>query len=670
MRRLLHIAAALLLLTVGCGKRDGTTERSNETMERLSAIDDSIAAMSPAVKAMISRGMADADDSITWYEFYMRYGKYYLTSQYPDSMLPYADRAVRFAESRRPSPRINGIKALAYELKADYLLRYRSNLNEAIRLRSIAYDAIMESGDKSFAPEMCANMADTYVQLNDMAQAASWYRRALFLVDSLRLPDIKNVTLYLGLAQIYMNLEDYDSSLKYYADCGRFYDSMPVNMRIYYLNNFGNYYYYRHDYAGALRMFLRLKGLLESYGDNGIDMSICRVNLADVYLNLDSIDTADGYVTDAERFFEANGIVAGIYYANSIRIAMAARRGQTAGVEKILAGERFAPPTEYNLVGIRNRYLREHYIRTGNWRAAYENLSGDITARDSIEEAREHMRASEIMQRLKEDTLTLHHAMEIQEKDSALRATRISVATTLVVAVLLMLWLAAYTRKRRLQGEMDIMRLKLDNVRNRISPHFIFNVLNNHIGTAGGSESDKLLMLAKLIRANLDISRNTLISLAEEMKFVRYYVDVESTMLGDDFTFTVDAPEDSVMDGISIPTMFVQILVENSLKHGLKGKAGPKRLDITVRTGPGGTDITIADNGNGFDIRRMGTGRERNGLDIIRHTMRIVNERRKGGDAITFDISNRKDGDGHTTGCVSRLHIPAILSLPDSSNTC
>ena len=102
-------------------------------------------------------------------------------------------------------------------------------------------------------------------------------------------------------------------------------------------------------------------------------------------------------------------------------------------------------------------------------------------------------------------------------------------ALLVVLAALALLWWVALSRKRKLQVEMDMMQLRLDNARNRISPHFIFNVLNNRISTADRKETDELMMLARLIRANLDISRNTFVSLADEMEFVRYYVDIERT---------------------------------------------------------------------------------------------------------------------------------------------
>ena len=61
---------------------------------------------------------------------------------------------------------------------------------------------------------ICANVGDAYLAQNQLPEAAQWYRRALFLVDSLNLPKKENITLYLGLATIYLQLNDFDTSLQ------------------------------------------------------------------------------------------------------------------------------------------------------------------------------------------------------------------------------------------------------------------------------------------------------------------------------------------------------------------------------------------------------------------------------------------------------------------------
>lgn len=660
MRILLYVAFLLVCLIAGCSGGGDYGRRSDETTRRVAAVGESLDVMSPHVPAMISGGMAAAEDSAAWYDFFLCHARYYYLMQNPDSMLPYIDRTLAFAERQKRQPRIFGITAHAYELKAIYNQVYRGNHDEVIRLRTLAYENMMRSDDKEGLPEICANMADIYAQLNDMGRAASWYRRALYLVDSLRLPKIKNVTLYLGLANIYAQIEDYESSRRYYRECSGYYSRMPVNMQAYYLNNLGNFHYFRRDYAEALRVFRRLEALLGRFGATGMDISVCRVNLADVWLCLGNTALATRYVEQADSFFVAKDVVAGHYYANSIRIGTAVRSGRLDAVRPILDGEDFVPPLDPALVAIRSRYLQQYYEAAGDYRQALEHLKADRRTADSLSLRRHGMRASEIMQRLKEDTLKLHHEIEMRAKDEALRYTWGITMTLLVVALLVLLWRVAVTRRRKLKTEVDLMRLRLENVRNRMSPHFIFNVLNNYISRAGVTERDSLMTLVKLIRVNLGMSRNTFVSIADELRFVRYYVDVERQLLGDSFVFAVDMPDGDAVAERSIPSMFVQILVENAIKHGLKGLEGPKRLTVIVRRTDGGTDIRVTDNGRGFDIRTVRSDGTRTGLDIMRHTIRILNGKRKN-NQMELSISNIHDDDGNTTGCEARLHIPCDI---------
>ena len=101
--------------------------------------------------------------------------------------------------------------------------------------------------------------------------------------------------------------------------------------------------------------------------------------------------------------------------------------------------------------------------------------------------------------------------------------------------------------------------------------------------------------------------------------------------------------------------MFVQILVENALVHGLRGWEGRKILQVKVgRKQPGYTVVSVLDNGRGFDIRQK--GKERTGLGIITQTLAVVNEHNR--HKMTFSLQNRKAEDGSVTGCLAQVCIP------------
>ena len=70
--------------------------------------------------------------------------------------------------------------------------------------------------------------------------------------------------------------------------------------------------------------------------------------------------------------------------------------------------------------------------------------------------------------------------------------------------------------------------LRLKNIRNRISPHFIFNVLNREISSLKDRESNhRLYELVKLIRYNLELTESLAVTLAEELDFVKTYIGLE-----------------------------------------------------------------------------------------------------------------------------------------------
>lgn len=286
-----------------------------------------------------------------------------------------------------------------------------------------------------------------------------------------------------------------------------------------------------------------------------------------------------------------------------------------------------------------SRFVISIYEAKGDYRQAYQNMKADDLMQDSLAHKRTHMRSVEIMQRFSQDTLLLHYRIAIEHKNVEIQQARGFIY--LIVGILLVLILSTalfVVRSRREQeaAKLNIMNLKLNNARNRISPHFVFNVLNNKIVKSDNKEANELLELTKLIRANLDMSLQMQTSLRKELEFVRQYVLVESKLIEDDFRFDVQIDETIDLDKVIIPSMFVQILAENAFVHGLRGWEGDKRLTIQVQKGQKeDVRITVEDNGPGFDATKMAL-QHRTGLNI----------------------NNKVDADGKILGCQCTFFIP------------
>lgn len=661
MKKNLILFCLLVGLIVAC-QRPSNTQKTEEELKALSCIDDSVEALSPHAFHMIEKGMKSAQDSLAYYEYYIRKAKVYELSTTPDSSVPIVANTIAFANRQPSSPRRNSLLAFAYNLKAVGLHNFRQNPDEVIRLYKEATVLLANSDAKDQLPKVCANLGDAYIFKSQLPEAAAWYRRALFLVDSLKLPSQENITLYLGLATIYLQLNDFDTSLKYYQQTEKYFSLMSVNMQAYYLNNYGNYYYYTRDYKASLQKFLTLKAFLEKHHKTEtFDMYLCKLNLADVYLNLGDVVRSEKCLEEIEPWFVKNGNDVAIYYVNSIRIGQAVKRGNMAKVKDILQHEKKLDNMEFNLRQIRNRYLRKYYESIGDYRGAYENLRSDAQMDDSLAHNRLNMRASEIMNRFAQDTIRLHHRLEMEHKNAVVQsANTITVAAVLLVVVIILMFALLFMRSRKqyAQDKMRIMQLRLASVRNRISPHFVFNVLNGKILKSNEQDANELLDLTKLIRANLDLSCRLDVTLREELDFVERYVHVEKQMVGDDFEFRIDQAKAVDADRVRIPSMFVQILVENAFVHGLKGWDGHKSIHIEIDKKEKATSIKVKDNGPGFDIRSV--GKKRTGLSVITQTIAIVNERNKS--KMTFSLSNEQEC-GKNVGCVATIVIPDNIKL-------
>lgn len=659
------IAVVTITLLVCNPKHSNNDMAQNGNMRWL---DDSIAALAPSALQAIEKGMNEADDSTTYYEYMLRKALFYSLTEHPERADTLIDSVKTFVTQQDDgyyatngtclSPRLNSLMAGA---KACQAARYMSNHRDPRRIVALnkeTYNLLLNSDSKHNLPKTCANMADAYMLCNDLPNAAKWYRRALFLVDSLELPQKENITLYMGLAQIYVTLRNYYKAKFYNDQTEPHVKEISPSMQAYYINNLGNFYYFQGDYKNALQSFLRMKKLLEQHGMvRTFDMYLCKINLADVYLNLGKLNDATAMLDDVEPYFRAQGDNTSIYYCNTIRFGIAVRAGRKKEAGRLMADKTDESLIPYTLVNIRNRYKRRYYELTGNYDKAYALLNRSIAYNDSIEHNLSNMRTAEIMSRFTTDTLQLHRDLAIEHKNAEIQSIKFTSTLAISIAVtsilLLILWYL-YLRKRRFKIQLRMMNLKLDNIRNRISPHFMFNVLNNRIIKSDVKESNELTELAQLIRANLDMSSTLGVELQKELEFVQQYVRVESYLMGDDFHFNIDIAPDVDASSVRIPSMFIQIMTENSIKHALRNKEGIKLLSITVRREQHNTVIKVTDNGPGFNPATL---RRKTGMNIISQTIAVINVRNK--DKIRFAIRNIYSPDGQQTkGCEATLKVP------------
>lgn len=628
---------------------------------------DSLFSNLPYSRSLLRNAMRQAQDSMSYYRLMGLYGKTFFISSDFDSIL-YYNRPVKEYDKRAAAcPRWNDVLSDVYNIEGNVWMQLNQP-DSAVAYYEKSY-AYRLKGDKAhLLSDICMNLADAHLHRGELAHTASYYRRALFICDSLHLSEHSKFPVYCGLGQTYMDLRDFDLSNHYYELAGQFFDEMTVSEKWVYLNNRGNHYYYKKDYQEALVYMRQAAELIADYPQMVFESNFSKVNLGDLYLLTNRLDSAENNLNEGYRYFSEIKNNSAMHYIETLMIELSLKKGNIARAREMIARTASTGHVDANMLTIRNQYLQHYYEKAGDYRNAYEYLKRDYQLNDSIRSERIRTRVAELDMRYRQDTIVLRKEMQIQRQAGEVRVLKLSMYIWVLVCLLLaagtvvIIW---YMRKKRefLRERFfqQINRVRMENLRGRISPHFTFNVLGREINQFNGSEEVKnnLMELVKYLRRSLELTEKLSVSLQDELDFVQSYIRLESGRVGEDFTVSVVVEEGLDAKSIMIPSMIVQIPVENAIKHGLAGKDDEKELTIRISREGKGVRIVICDNGRGYlpqvasSTRGTGTG-----LKVLYQTIQLLNTKNKN-EKIRFNIDNRNDGQ---TGTQVSVFIPFHFS--------
>ncbi|GKH19065.1 sensor histidine kinase [Bacteroides thetaiotaomicron] len=611
--------------------------------------------------------MRQAQDSMSYYRLMGLYGKTFFISSDFDSILYYNRPVKEYDKCAAACPRWNDVLSDVYNIEGNVWMQLNQP-DSAVAYYEKSY-AYRLKGDKAhLLSDICMNLADAHLHRGELAHTASYYRRALFICDSLHLSEHSKFPVYCGLGQTYMDLRDFDLSNHYYELAGQFFDEMTVSEKWVYLNNRGNHYYYKKDYQEALVYMRQAAELIADYPQMVFESNLSKVNLGDLYLLTNRLDSAENNLNEGYRYFSEIKNNSAMHYIETLMIELSLKKGNIARAREMIARTASTGHVDANMLTIRNQYLQHYYEKAGDYRNAYEYLKRDYQLNDSIRSERIRTRVAELDMRYRQDTIVLRKEMQIQRQAGEVRVLKLSMYIWVLVCLLLaagtvvIIW---YMRKKRefLRERFfqQINRVRMENLRGRISPHFTFNVLGREINQFNGSEEVKnnLMELVKYLRRSLELTEKLSVSLQDELDFVQSYIRLESGRVGEDFTVSVVVEEGLDAKSIMIPSMIVQIPVENAIKHGLAGKDDEKELTIRISREGKGVRIVICDNGRGYlpqvasSTRGTGTG-----LKVLYQTIQLLNTKNKN-EKIRFNIDNRNDGQ---TGTQVSVFIPFHFS--------
>lgn len=621
---------------------------------------DSVAIVPRKVRLKAFQKMEEAKDSLVKYNYLAMTLKTYLITSQLDSAQIVIQQIHDFIERQHSSSQMADLESECFNMKGNIFARV-GNMDSAEICFRKAYELRMRGTRIEVVPDILMNLADANNRLGKLDIGAAWYRRALLMCDSLHIASTKKPPIYYGLAQVYVTMRDFEQCDYYYNLAGESYDSMLPYEKYIYLNNRGTSYYYREDYQTAIKYFQKVIDLVEGYADMSFELNLGRLNLGDCYLQLNMVDLAVKYINECQLFFEEMGVSTALYYIDTQKIELALLQKDFQEARRLLSESVVPPGIDPDMVHIRNKYLQQFYEETGNYKRAYHYLQRNNQLDDSIRNERVRMRTADLTLRYQQDSTLIAHRVLLQEQKNkvlVLRQTQFVVFAVAVVSILTAVFLYLYSKKKRAlllaRNHRTVSTLRLENIRNRLSPHFIFNMLNREMAERNVEEKQELSSLVKLMRGNLELAEQLCVTLAEELDFVKTYINLERRSLGPDFHSELKIEKDVQPEQIRIPSMMIQIPVENAVKHALREKEGERNLWVSVCRRGNGICIKITDNGGGYrpDSRNRGTG---TGMKVIMQTIRILNNKNK--EAIDVLVHNVSLQSGEM-GCEVTFWLP------------
>ena len=176
--------------------------------------------------------------------------------------------------------------------------------------------------------------------------------------------------------------------------------------------------------------------------------------------------------------------------------------------------------------------------------------------------------------------------------------------------------------------EKELSVAKLNLLHAQVEPHFLYNTLANAqvLTRTDPPRADQMLgHLIQYLRSSLPSVEESMSTLGVELERTQAYLEILKIRMGARLALQVDVPP--ALLGLALPSMALQTLVENAIKHGLEPKPGGGTVWIIARAFEDHVTLTVADDGLGFGQGTSGSGI---GLKNLRERLRLTCGERAG----------------------------------------
>ncbi len=177
----------------------------------------------------------------------------------------------------------------------------------------------------------------------------------------------------------------------------------------------------------------------------------------------------------------------------------------------------------------------------------------------------------------------------------------ICASAPVVVGIPLKIWNAVRIEKKLEEQSRLLLEARLDALQRQINPHFLFNTLNSIASLVRSRPElsrEMIVKLGNILRALLQ-EREAFVPLSEELEFTDDYLDIEVVRFGEKLRVVKEIAEETL--DVVVPSMLLQPLIENSIKHGLEPRICGGTVTLRSRIVDGRLLLEVEDDGVGIE---------------------------------------------------------------------
>lgn len=543
-------------------------------------------------------------------------------------------------------------------------LRYRA----AELLDSLLANA-RESGQTSYTARYTYLKGTEHSRHDELDSALLYFEKALETADSIDNYRIKSAAIN-AMAVTYAKLLQPERALNYYKEAFDLAVQAGDSSNMLMINgNIGLTYAKLEQGDSAKQYAQKGLGLARERNDIIAERQALNVMVMSSFLQGD-YEEAIAYADEIEDLIQASGDIGYLITPYLYR-----SKSNHALGELGKAKEDASLSLEY----AENVGFMEGRLNAMEWQIALQREEGDFAGALKNFEQLAHLKDSmaEVATNRRIDRMAMNYEIRERENqiasleqlneinDRKLLHRNLAILAILILFVTLVTLLVIWYKKRLEREQMQSQKAKDQLLRSQMNPHFLFNALSSIqlflINKGQGKEAlEYLSKFAKLMRRILENSRESVVSLEDEVTTLRHYLDLQKIRFDHKFDYTIELTTENDPADIMIPPMFAQPFIENSLEHGIAHRDDGV-INLWFKESGGMLNFRVEDNGIGITrSAKMKQEKEHQSLAtlITRDRISLLNKQLK--KRISFDVRDKRDDQEKVTGTEVVFELPIV----------